>query len=302
MIWNPIYVRNFFLTVFLVIVLALLRYFAPDPYPYFFFSVVGDIAPKIVLEDITSFKKIDTNITTAKLCTLLEKTFKRIPVLTIENQIGNCIKNHPKGSRGNYPEYYLVDYPPKKTLARFIFIDPSIDYSNEMDNKVDTTYATTTSRFRFLEDSILEARNQKIPWIIVAMSETCISLDKKGCSIGEDLMNYLLRQSVDLIIQTESDAYTRTRQLVCVETDRLKQSCISDSMQNYYEQGNGSVVVLAGQKNVLKYKDDLSEGDAQYFSLLVRDTGSLVVEVTKNILEGKFITKIGARDSFMMTR
>ena len=152
------------------------------------------------------------------------------------------------GTPGYGYEYYF-DYPAEKPLTRFIVVSPGLE------GRLDYNYSKHSSHTEWMEDAVDDARDQGIPWVIVAAHSSCITVGKKDhCSMGQDFFDELVEAEVDMILVGHDHVYERSKQLdqsnACESvnaTNQFEISCVaSDGSQGVYPKGEGSVVVVQG--------------------------------------------------------
>src|SRR5437773_7775646 len=152
------------------------------------------------------------------------------------------------GTPGYGYEYYF-DYPAETPLARFIMISPGLG------GGLSYNYSEESPHTEWLEDVVDNARDQRIPWVIVGGHADCITVGRKDrCSMGQELFDEIVGAKVDLILAGHDHAYARSKQLK--ESDSCKSvnstgpaqpSCIvEDGLHGAYPKGNGTVVITQG--------------------------------------------------------
>src|SRR5690606_12397580 len=129
------------------------------------------------------------------------------------------------------------------------------------------------ARFNWLSDTIDSARSADIPWVIVAMHKVCLSIGRKECGIGPDLMNLLIEKKVDLVLQAHDHNYQRTKQLTTndscpeVPTASFKRQCVAGEQSgDVYYHGAGTVFVVAGMGGKELYEVDPQRNVGDYFA------------------------------------
>ncbi len=317
--------RNIFLVLLFVGILVFVKDHLSPAYPSFVMTAAGDYGASGETERVLNMVReekpalhlmlgdlsYDEIVPESAWCQFVLRYIKKTPTLIVagnhesDGQNGlienftRCLPPKLSSIQGDYGKEYFADYPEKKPLVRFIMISPNLTFST----KETYSYATSTVHFAWLAHAISDARQKKIPWIVVGMHEVCISAGDKECEIGEDLLNYLLREKVDVVLQGHSHTYQRSRQLTCIKAGQLKVSCIADSMQNYYEKGKGSVMVIAGTGGGKIREVDPEDAEVGYFSMLNNEYGILRIEVTRDMLDASF-KSIDNRmlDSFMIVK
>ncbi|MBI3443228.1 DNRLRE domain-containing protein [Candidatus Woesebacteria bacterium] len=168
------------------------------------------------------------------------------------------------GVTGNYGHRYYFDYPSGQPLARFIVIDPNLKL-----NGVTQEYCKSgeTVNCNWLKDRIDEAKTQGL-WVIVGMHKVCITMGRKSCEIGADLMNILTSRKVDLVLQGHDHDYQRSKQLICATKSSFNSSCVSDDgVDNEYIKDQGSVFVINGAFGAGLYDVNTTDSEAGYFAV-----------------------------------
>lgn len=218
-----------------------------------------------------------------------------------------CLPDH-MGSTGTYGEQYWFDYPKQSPLARFVLISPDIEFPGAKA----AAYTASSDRYRWVSDSIDDARSHGIRWVVVGMHKTCITAGVKKCEIGEDLMNLLVRKKVDLVLQAHEHNYQRGKQLAigegcdAVKSGAYKAACVADDGKDgAYTKGAGSVIVIDGTFGQTLYDVSAKDPEAGYFAKLMGKNatpthGFVRYTVTKDRLSAELTKTDGGKfsDSF----
>lgn len=153
-------------------------------------------------------------------------------------KFAKCLPNR-LSITGNYPAQYYFDY---NNLTRIIMISPDLKINGTYYN-----YSKGKNEYVWLNETISEAQNANISWIIVGMHSPCISMGVKKCEIGPDLPNLLISQKVDLVLQAHEHSYQRSKQLKCMQVNKYNASCVTDNgTDNLYQKGNGTIFLIVG--------------------------------------------------------
>lgn len=212
-----------------------------------------------------------------------------------------CAPNKMPGLTGKYGIQYAFDY---KKLARVVAIAPAVEYEGELYD-----YAPGSSEYKWLVEQIDGAREQNIPWVVVAMHDVCETMGVKACEITPQLADLLTEKNVDLILQAHEHGYMRSRQLsynpACPAADKgaTRDVCAKGDTSNYTK-GDGPVIVINGAGGVELRDINLGSPDkplfADWHGLNAEPAfGPVVVDVWKDKLQARFIdTKGAVRDSF----
>jgi len=179
---------------------------------------------------------------------------------------------------GEYGRQYYFDLPATNPLARFILISPDLIF----DNTTYYDYHINEPHYNWTRDAIDSARAANIPWVIVAMHKPCISVGEHACETGTDLLNLLLDEKVDLILQAHNHNYERSKQLAlnpstcaAIQEHVYNANCIAPndgSSTGQYQQGAGSVIVVAGTGGREIIEFDPTNHYAPYFAAWMGNT------------------------------
>jgi hypothetical protein len=183
-----------------------------------------------------------------------------------EGHIGRFAQCLPDrvGVIGTYGVEYYFDHG---RLARFIMISPDLTVDG-----VHYYYGRETARYAWLARTIDEARASGIPWVIVGMHKSCLSMAQYYCRIYADLMNLLVERKVDLVLQGHDHSYQRTRQIAlgsgCPEVaiDAFNAACVADRHDSEYRKGGGTIQVIVGTGGRPLYDVNVTDSEAGYFA------------------------------------
>lgn len=221
------------------------------------------------------------------------------------SQYASCLPDKLGTIQGQYAVQYYFDY---NNLARFIIVSPDI----QIDGK-QYSYEKGSTNYQWLEQAIDDSRGTGIPWTIVAMHETCISIGEKDCEIGEDIMNLLIEKKVDLILQGHEHGYMRSKQLhlndTCTQIHNRspEPSCMSGSTNNgVFKRGEGPVLVINGTGGIELRDIDVKNKDYDFFESwsgknINPSHGPNIIDVTKDALLVRYQTNTGnVADNFQV--
>ena len=177
----------------------------------------------------------------------------------------NCLPDRT-GSTGVYGKEFYFDYPSSSPLARIIMISPELNFTNGGYY----SYDVGSSHYEWLSRTIDRARASGIPWVIVGMAKACISAGiYPTCPGGENLMNFLIQNKVDLVLQAHDHNYQRSKQLTCAFVERFSSACVAnDGSSGTYTKGHGTIFVIAGTFGQEFYPINYSSPNAPYFASL----------------------------------
>ncbi len=197
------------------------------------------------------------------------------------------------GVTGQYPMQYLFDY---RKLARFIVISPDLTVSGRH-----YYYGAGNADFKWVAGAIDDARAAGIPWVIVAMHKSCLSMGEYYCHIYADLMNLLVERKVDLILQAHDHSYQRTKQLalsaLCpsIAIDAFNANCVvASASRDKYVKGAGAVQMIVATGGGRLYPLNTADTEAGYFARWMdakteARKGILRFEVDKDRISAAFV-------------
>ena len=201
---------------------------------------------------------------------------------------------------GAYGVQYYFDYA---DLARFILVSPDLTV-----NGTHYYYGEDNEQYRWLASAIDDARDSDIPWVVVSMHKSCLSMGPYYCDIYQDLISLLVEKKVDLVLHGHEHSYQRTHQLATglgceiVEVDAFNPDCvIDDGTDDLYSKGAGLVSVIVGTAGRDLYDIDLTDAEAGYFARwsaanMNPRKGFLEVTISRTELVAVFIGTTPAAD------
>jgi len=158
------------------------------------------------------------------------------------------------GATGIYGTEYYFDY----NSARFIFVAPGLTV-----NGVTYDYIPGDTESTWLQARIQEAKAAG-KWVIVADHMNCISVGAKSCQIGQNFVNLIHAEGVDMLIQGHDHTYQRTKQLTCATANSFNAACVVDS-DDQYSRGAGTVTVVNGAGGYRLYNISANDSEVGYF-------------------------------------
>ena len=169
---------------------------------------------------------------------------------------------------GTYPVEYFFDYGER---VRVILISPDMTVQGEHYH-----YGDGNLHYTWLVDAIDDARAAGLPWVVVAMHKSCVSVGQYYCRIYSPLMDLLLEKRVDVILHGHDHSYQRTKQLALgpgcpsLPIDGYDAACVADARENEYMQGRGTVSVIVATAGQELYVLNPQDPEAGYFVRLNR--------------------------------
>lgn len=167
-------------------------------------------------------------------------------------------------SIGVYGKEYYFDV---NGLARFILISPDLTIEGEH-----YFYGESNKHYNWVAKTIDDARAAHIPWIIVGMHKSCLSVGQYYCNIYQELFSLLVEKKVDLVLQAHDHGYQRTKQVSTsescgvVEVDTFNPNCVvRNDDPNVYEKGRGPVFVITAAAGGELYEMNPKDSEAGYF-------------------------------------
>lgn len=203
---------------------------------------------------------------------------------------------------GDYARQSYFDYGG----ARFISIDPTIAPTRLFD------YNITEPKGMWLKNKIEEGHAAGL-WVVVNMHVPCIVAGSKGCEIGEQLMNDLVKWQPDLILAGHKHAYERTKQLYWRENcwvtgNSYDADCVRATSTYPDYPAGGTHVVVNGTGGRYLQNIDETEGDYPYLRVSSgadKDPshGPTTVYIGETCLRIKYSTNAdGVLDEFRICR
>ncbi len=180
------------------------------------------------------------------------------------SRFANCLPDR-MDAVGAYGIQYYFDY---ENLVRFILVSPDLTVDGQH-----YYYGDNSEQYRWLAEMIDDARDSGIPWVIVGMHKSCLSMGPYHCDIYQDLLSLLVEKKVGLVLHGHEHNYQRTHQLATgpaceiVEVDAFNPGCVvDDGTDHLYPKGAGLVSVIVGTAGGDLYDIDLTDTEAGYFA------------------------------------
>lgn len=223
------------------------------------------------------------------------------------NDFAACLPNQLPGLIGTYGRQYYVDVPQQDPVARFIMISPGMPFSDGTWN-----YSEGTARYNWTAAAIDGARSASIPWVVVGMHATCLSMGQYSCVAGASLTNLLLNKKVDLVLNGHEHLYQRSKQLgtgggcTGIVPGSYQSGCVRDA-DNALTKGAGTVFATVGTGGVALRDVNTADPEAPYFAgysglNAVPSHGMLDLQFTKTSLDARFVATSGNfTDAFAIT-
>ncbi len=181
--------------------------------------------------------------------------------------IGNfaaCLLDNINGLsyENGYAKEYYFDYPKSSPLVRIILIGADLTIDG-----IQYYYSIGGQRYSWLSNTIDNARSSGVKWVIVGMHKDCITMGRKTCEIGSDLMNLLIQKRVDLVLEGHDHNYQRGKQLICAEVNHYSSHCVAnDGSDNAYPRGAGTIFIIQGSFGRSLDIVNASDSEAAYFA------------------------------------
>jgi hypothetical protein len=199
-------------------------------------------------------------------------------------------------STGVYAAEYYFDYPAQNPLLRAIMIAPNVNVGG-----VSYEYSQGNTHYSWLSTAIDEARTARIPWVVVGMHKNCITTGAKACEIGEDLLNLLVEEKVDLVLQGHDHNYQRSKQLSlgegcrALQADSFNAACVVNDGDNaQYTRGSGTAIVISGNFGMPLYPVKPGDPEADYLAVIdATSHGFTKFSVTGDRIEAEFVPSTG---------
>ena len=204
------------------------------------------------------------------------------------------------GVTGDYAKQYYFDY---QGLARVIMISPDLTIRDQH-----YYYGDGNENYRWLAGAIDGARAAGIPWVVVGMHKTCVSIGAYYCAIYEDLFDLLIEKRVDLVLHAHDHTYQRSKQLAtgpaCPDAsiEGYNAGCVADGgADNLYAKGVGPVFVVIGTGGGDLYDIDTNDPEAGNFARWMGKNsnprkGFLKVAVSRTELVATFVGSTATSD------
>ena len=214
------------------------------------------------------------------------------------NDFSACLPNQLPGLIGTYGRQWYVDVPAQAPLVRFVMISPALTFPDGI-----YQYTAGSPRYDWTAAAIDGARTAAIPWVVVGMHKTCLSMGEYGCDYGPALLNMLVEKKVDLVLTGHEHLYQRTKQLAlgagctALVPGTFDADCVVDADADLVR-GAGTVIATVGTGGQTQRPVYLEDTEAGYFAAtsgLGTDTtwGPLDVQVTATTLTAAFARALG---------
>lgn len=190
------------------------------------------------------------------------------------------------------PGGYSVNYASDLGPVTVVSVSPDLVVGG-----VDYTYDDGSAERDWMVAAIDRARAEG-DWVIVGMHKNCISIGDKPCEIGEDFLQSLIDQEVDLVLQGHDHTYQRSHALSRVARDAVG-TIADDGTDQHYARGKGTIVVVAGTAG--RSMHDCSHSDSEFDNFAVHwcgeeasDTkGYVLLHASASRLSAEFVTTAG---------
>jgi hypothetical protein len=202
------------------------------------------------------------------------------------------------GVTGTYPSEYLFDY---EGLVRVIVISPDLTIKGEH-----YYYGDRNAHYKWLVDAIDGARAAGLPWVVVGMHKSCVSVGPYYCKIYSQLMDLLLEKRVDVILQGHDHSYQRTKQLALgpgcpsFPIDAYDPACVADHGTHEYVQGRGTIEAIVATGGQEMYTLNPQDPEAGYFVQWMGAErarhGLLRIEISREMLSAAFVPATDTSD------
>lgn len=204
-----------------------------------------------------------------------------------------CLPNRLPGVVGDYGREYLLDLPAEDPVVRIIAASPNLTFDDGRWN-----YRSEDEHGRWLADSIAQARQDEVPWVVVAAHVPCLSVGVHRCPDPRDFTEQLLAARVDLVLHGHEHSYGRTHQLAlgaqCAElvVDGFEPGCLADT-DDRYDAGAGTVFATVGTGGTALRDLPADDPEAGYFAAtsganLQPAHGVLRLVATPRVLQASF--------------
>lgn len=218
------------------------------------------------------------------------------------NKFASCLPNRQPSMVGVYGQQYYFD----DSLVRVIAIAPDLVIDGRTYD-----YTPGTPDRLWLEDAIQNRKPNQ--WLVVAMHKNCYTAGEKKCEVGEELIDYLVKAKVDVVLQGHEHGYFRSHQLTlgdtCPSLKQLTPTCWREGQTGAgFKYGAGSVLAIAGTGGALLRNVDNTRPDSVLFQSKIGANsdpmyGPLVFTVTKKSLSAELVGTDGkVHDSFWVVR
>jgi hypothetical protein len=171
---------------------------------------------------------------------------------TINNYIA-CLPDR-LGVTGVYGSEYYFDYG----SARFILVA-----AGSVVNGINYDYTPGGTHYIWLQDRIREAKALG-KWVIVGDHMNCITTGSKSCEIGQNFVDLIHTEHVDLLMQGHDHSYQRSKQLICATANAFNAACVADA-DDQYNRGAGTVTVISAAGGYRLNSIGASDTEREYF-------------------------------------
>ncbi len=171
--------------------------------------------------------------------------------------IGNYILCLPDrlGVTGTYGSEYYFDYGD----ARIIMAAAASSVNGDNIN-----YNTVGSaHYNWMRDRIREGKAAG-RWVIVGVHKNCITPGTKSCELGQNFVNLVHTEGVDLFIQGHEHIYARSKQLTCATAGSYNAACVVNT-SDLYTRGAGTTTIITGASGQSFYNINASDSERLYF-------------------------------------
>ena len=217
-----------------------------------------------------------------------------------------CLPNKIEGVSGEYGKQYFFDYPSEDPFARFILISPTLKFQSG--ERYD--YSPGSKRFGWLQSAVEGAKQKRMSWVIVVSHKDCFSPGRNDCVVGSELMNYLI-SNVDIILQSHSHIYARSKPLKCVVAGSRgmvwDENCVAkNELESVMKKGNGAIAFSVGTGGQSVREVDTNSEIVNYLAKYMGSNvspsfGVLKFEVARDQIRGEYVSAVGSFfDSFVI--
>ncbi len=209
-----------------------------------------------------------------------------------------CLPNQLPGVVGTYGREYYVDVPVDAPLVRFVMISPGLTFADG-----EWSYAEGTTHYDWTAAVVDGAHAAGIPWVVVGMHKSCVSIGRYACDPGTELISMLVDKRADLVLSGHEHLYERSKQLATLAAcpslvaDSYNAACVANAESTMPKRA-GTVFATVGTGGALLRDVNLADPEAGYFAahagLNANPTwGSLDVTVTATQLTARFARAAG---------
>ena len=173
-------------------------------------------------------------------------------------------------------------------------------------------YTPGSPAYQWVSDTIDQARNAGIRWIIVGYHYPCLTGGKYECASGSDLFNLLVAKHVDLVLNGHEHNYQRSKQIgldavACpsIAATGYNPGCVTDDgLDGVYPKDAGTVEIVAGTFGRGLYSVSRTDPEAPYMVSMNGTThGFVQYTVTADRIDASFVRSEGTfSDSFSIVQ